>query len=148
MHDPFAMRPFFGYNFGHYLDHWLSMTNVKNAKLPTIFHVNWFRKDADGKYLWPGFGENSRVLDWIFRRIEGEDIATNSAIGLLPKLESFNLENLKTKIDMKELFRLPKSFWQEEVKELREYFDVQVGDDLPSIIRSELELLSSNVDQL
>ncbi|XP_006609776.1 phosphoenolpyruvate carboxykinase [GTP]-like [Apis dorsata] len=148
MHDPFAMRPFFGYNFGYYLDHWLSMAKMKNANLPTIFHVNWFRKNADGKYLWPGFGENSRVLDWIFRRIEGEDIATNSPIGLLPKLESFNLENLKMKIDMEELFRLPKSFWQEEVKELREYFDAQVGDDLPSIIRVELELLSSNIDQL
>lgn len=148
MHDPFAMRPFFGYNFGHYLDHWLSMGKMKNANLPSIFHVNWFRKNADGKYLWPGFGENSRVLDWIFRRIEGEDIATDSPIGLLPKLESFNLENLKMKIDMEELFRLPKSFWQEEVKELREYFDAQVGDDLLSIIRAELELLSSNVDQL
>ncbi|XP_043788441.1 phosphoenolpyruvate carboxykinase [GTP]-like isoform X2 [Apis laboriosa] len=148
MHDPFAMRPFFGYNFGYYLDHWLSMAKMKNVNLPTIFHVNWFRKNADGKYLWPGFGENSRVLDWIFRRIEGEDIATNSPIGLLPKLESFNLENLKMKIDMEELFRLPKSFWQDEVKELREYFDAQVGDDLPSIIRVELELLSSNIDQL
>lgn len=148
MHDPFAMRPFFGYNFGHYLNHWLNMTEVKNAKLPAIFHVNWFRKDADGKFLWPGYGENSRVLDWILRRLDGEDVAVDSAIGLLPKLESFNLENLKENIDMKELFSLPKDFWQKEVERLREYFDAQVGDDLPAAIREELDRLASNVDKL
>lgn len=148
MHDPFAMRPFFGYNFGHYLNHWLNMTEVKNAKLPAIFHVNWFRKDADGKYLWPGYGENSRVLDWILRRLDGEDVAVDSAIGLLPKLQSFNLENLTENIDMEELFSLPKDFWQKEVEHLREYFDAQVGDDLPAAIREELDRLASNVDKL
>ncbi|KAK9308492.1 hypothetical protein QLX08_001641 [Tetragonisca angustula] len=148
MHDPFAMRPFFGYNFGHYLNHWLSMTKVKNAKVPAIFHVNWFRKNADGKYLWPGFGENSRVLDWILRRIDGEDIAVDSTVGLLPKSESFNLENLSKDVNMEELFSLPKSFWEKEVRDIREYFDMQVGDDLPAAIREELELLACNVDKL
>ncbi|CAK9812245.1 Phosphoenolpyruvate carboxykinase [GTP] [Anthophora quadrimaculata] len=148
MHDPFAMRPFFGYNFGHYLDHWLSMAKVKNNKLPAIFHVNWFRKNSDGKFLWPGFGENSRVLDWIFRRIDGEDIAIDSPIGLLPKLKSFNLDNMKGNIDMEELFRLPKDFWQKEVKDLREYFDAQVGNDLPAAIREEVDLLARNIEQL
>ncbi|XP_076303076.1 phosphoenolpyruvate carboxykinase [GTP]-like [Lasioglossum baleicum] len=148
MHDPFAMRPFFGYNFGHYLDHWLSMAKVKNVKLPAIFHVNWFRKSAEGKFLWPGFGENSRVLDWILRRIDGEDVAVNSPIGFLPKPGSFNLENINDNVNMEELFRLPKSFWQKEAKDLKEYFDAQVGNDLPVTIRSELELLTSNVDQL
>ncbi|CAK9809771.1 Phosphoenolpyruvate carboxykinase [GTP] [Anthophora plagiata] len=148
MHDPFAMRPFFGYNFGHYLDHWLSMAKVKNNKLPAIFHVNWFRKNSDGKFLWPGFGENSRVLDWILRRIDGEDIAVDSPIGLLPKLESFNLDNMKDNIDMKELFRLPKDFWQKEVRDLREYFDAQVGNDLPAAIREEVDLLARNIKQL
>ncbi|GBP16293.1 Phosphoenolpyruvate carboxykinase [Eumeta japonica] len=71
MHDPFAMRPFFGYNFGDYLQHWLSMES--RGKVPKIFHVNWFRKSNDGKFLWPGFCDNSRVLDWIFRRIDGEN---------------------------------------------------------------------------
>ena len=75
MHDPFAMRPFFGYNFGHYLKHWLSFEKKDGLKLPRIFHVNWFRKDDNNKFLWPGFGENSRVLDWICRRVDGEDIA-------------------------------------------------------------------------
>ncbi|CAK9823214.1 Phosphoenolpyruvate carboxykinase [GTP] [Anthophora retusa] len=148
MHDPFAMRPFFGYNFGHYLDHWLSMAKVKNNKLPAIFHVNWFRKNSDGKFLWPGFGENSRVLDWIVRRIDGEDIAVDSPIGLLPKLESFNLDNMKGNIDMEELFRLPKDFWQKEVRDLREYFDAQVGNDLPAAIHEEVELLARNIEQL
>ncbi|KAL0107688.1 hypothetical protein PUN28_014768 [Cardiocondyla obscurior] len=148
MHDPFAMRPFFGYNFGHYLAHWLSMAQVKNAKLPAIFHVNWFRKDVDGKFLWPGFGENSRVLDWILRRIDGEDIAEDSAIGLLPRSGSINLESLQDDVNMSELFRLPKSFWQKEVKDLKEYFDAQVGNDLPEAITTELNRLSDNVNNL
>ncbi|XP_011648239.1 phosphoenolpyruvate carboxykinase [GTP]-like [Pogonomyrmex barbatus] len=148
MHDPFAMRPFFGYNFGHYLTHWLSMAHVKNAKLPAIFHVNWFRKDSNGKFLWPGFGENSRVLDWILRRIEGEDIAEDSAIGLLPKPGSINIENLKVNVNMTELFRLPKTFWQKEVEDLMKYFDAQVGNDLPEAIVTELTRLSNNVNNL
>lgn len=73
MHDPMAMRPFMGYNFGKYLKHWLSLADDKNHKLPKIYHVNWFRKSAkDGRYLWPGFGENIRVIDWIIRRLDGE----------------------------------------------------------------------------
>lgn len=148
MHDPFAMRPFFGYNFGRYLSHWLSMAEVKDAKLPAIFHVNWFRKNPDGKFLWPGFGENSRVLDWVLRRIDGEDIAVDSPVGLLPKLESFNLDNLMENVDMDELFRLPKSFWQKEVEDLREYFDGQVGKDLPEAVHAELALLARNIERL
>ncbi|KAM0733419.1 Phosphoenolpyruvate carboxykinase [GTP] [Formica fusca] len=148
MHDPFAMRPFFGYNFGHYLAHWLSMEHVENAKLPAIFHVNWFRKDFDGKFLWPGFGENSRVLDWILRRIDGEDIAEESAIGLLPKPGSINLENLNDNVNMTELLRLPKNFWRKEVKDLREYFDAQVGSDLPDAIAMELTRLTDNINNL
>lgn len=147
MHDPFAMRPFFGYNFGYYLAHWLSMAHMKNAKLPAIFHVNWFRKDLDGKFLWPGFGENSRILDWIIRRIDGEDIAEESAIGLLPKPGSINLDNLNN-VNMAELSRLPKDFWQKEVEDLKEYFDAQVGSDLPDPIAIELTRLSNNVNNL
>jgi phosphoenolpyruvate carboxykinase (GTP) len=76
MHDPFAMRPFFGYNFGHYVQHWLNFEKNRKLKLPKIFHVNWFRKsEIDNKFLWPGFGENNRVLDWICRRVDGQDIA-------------------------------------------------------------------------
>ncbi|CAG5082727.1 Similar to Pepck: Phosphoenolpyruvate carboxykinase [GTP] (Drosophila melanogaster) [Cotesia congregata] len=147
MHDPFAMRPFFGYNFGHYLQHWLSMEQVKDAKLPDIFHVNWFRKDASKRFLWPGFGENSRVLDWILRRVEGEDIARDSAIGFIPKDGTLNTEGLKD-INLEELFKLPKDFWEKEVKELKEYFDAQVGKDLPVAISTELNNLEKNVAKL
>ncbi|XP_015431470.1 PREDICTED: phosphoenolpyruvate carboxykinase [GTP]-like [Dufourea novaeangliae] len=148
MHDPFAMRPFFGYNFGRYLDHWLSMADVRNAKLPAVFHVNWFRKGADGKFLWPGFGENSRVLDWILRRIDGEDIAVESPVGLLPRFDSFNLDSMEDHVSMDELFRLPGDFWRKEVEDLRTYFDAQVGDDLPLVICSELDHLASKVTML
>lgn len=148
MNDPFAMRPFFGYNFGHYLKHWLNMEKVENAKLPKIFHVNWFRKSNDGKFLWPGFGENSRVLDWILRRVEGEDIARDSLVGLIPKSNSLNLDGIKENVDMDELFRLPKDFWQKEVDDLKQYLDSQVGDDLPKQIVSQLEILSKNVNKL
>lgn len=147
MNDPFAMRPFFGYNFGHYLEHWLSMSRVENAQLPAIFHVNWFRKGSQG-FLWPGFGENSRVLDWILRRIDGEDIAQDSPIGYLPKPESLNLDGLNDNVDLKELFSLPREFWQKEAQELRDYLESQVGDDLPSAIREELEKLEKNVENL
>lgn len=147
MNDPFAMRPFFGYNFGHYVEHWLSMSRVENAQLPKIFHVNWFRKGPNG-FLWPGFGENSRVLDWVMRRIEGEDVAVESPIGLLPKPESLNLEGLSEKIDLDELFSLPKEFWQKEVAELRKYLDDQVNEDLPKAILEELDNLEKNVAKL
>lgn len=148
MNDPFAMRPFFGYNFGHYLQHWLSMSKINNAKLPEIFHVNWFRKGDNNKFLWPGFGENSRVLDWIIRRIEGEDIAIDSAIGLLPKEGSIRLDGLDDDVDIEELFRLPGDFWKKEADELRDYLDGQVGDDLPKEIIAELDTLKKNVEKL
>lgn len=84
MHDPMAMRPFMGYNFGDYLQHWLDL-NKEGRHMPNIFHVNWFRLDENNKFLWPGFGENIRVIDWMCRRMNGEDIAEPSPIGLLPK---------------------------------------------------------------
>lgn len=115
MHDPFAMRPFFGYNFGHYLEHWLSMAD-RSTKLPKIFHVNWFRKSTEGKFLWPGFGENSRVLDWVLRRIDNEDCAQETPVGLVPSENGLNLDGLNEEINLRELFELPKDFWMEEVR--------------------------------
>lgn len=114
MHDPFAMRPFFGYNFGHYIEHWLSM-DKPGRKLPKIFHVNWFRKDNKGKFLWPGFGENSRVLDYVLRRVDGEDIAVDTPIGLIPKPDAINLKGLKD-VNTKELYNVDKQFWLGEVR--------------------------------
>lgn len=147
-HDPFAMRPFFGYNFGDYLQHWLSFQTNPAYRLPQIFHVNWFRKDAANKFMWPGFGENTRVLDWIFRRCEGEDIARTSAIGYVPKEGSLNLNGLKESVDMNGLFHLPKDFWQEETALIRKYFDEQVNRDLPEAVASELKALEERVSKM
>nr|XP_045583739.1 phosphoenolpyruvate carboxykinase, cytosolic [GTP]-like [Procambarus clarkii] len=147
MHDPFAMRPFFGYNFGHYLQHWLSMETRTDKPLPKIFHVNWFRKSEKGRFLWPGFGDNVRVLDWILRRVDGEEVAEESAIGLLPKASSMNLSGLEESVDMDELFSIPKEFWEHEVRDVAKYFDEQVGDDLPNEIREQLMLLEKRVEK-
>jgi phosphoenolpyruvate carboxykinase (GTP) len=146
MHDPFAMRPFFGYNFGDYLSHWLTMEMVPNAQLPKIFHVNWFRKSHEGKFLWPGFGENSRVLDWIVKRIDGdESVAIDSAIGIIPTEDGINVSGLTPEPDMEACFELSRDFWMEEVKSIRKYFEEQVGDDLPDLIREEIDHLEQRV---
>lgn len=149
MHDPFAMRPFFGYNFGHYLSHWLSMEDKTNAQLPKIFHVNWFRKSHEGKFLWPGFGENSRVLDWVVKRIAGdESVAMESAVGIIPTEDGIDVSGLKPEPDMEACFELPRDFWMDEVKAIRKYFEEQVGDDLPDMIREELDHLEQRVQAL
>jgi phosphoenolpyruvate carboxykinase (GTP) len=142
MHDPFSMRPFFGYNFGDYVSHWLSLGKNKRYTMPKIFNVNWFRKSSKGGFIWPGFGENIRVLDWIFRRCDGEkDIAVKSPIGFLPSENSISLDGLKEEVDMKELFSTPTKFWTEEVAELRQYFSQQVGASLPPEIVEQLDQL-------
>ncbi|CRK91569.1 CLUMA_CG005220, isoform B [Clunio marinus] len=151
MNDPFAMRPFFGYNFGNYLKHWLSMEKrceELEGTMPKIFHVNWFRKDKDGKFMWPGFGENSRVLDWILNRIEGNDCHEQTPIGFVPAEGSLRLENLETKINMKELFSIPKDFWLKEVNDIQTYFDNQVGSDLPKEIQGQLDILKSKIEKM
>ncbi|XP_065171307.1 phosphoenolpyruvate carboxykinase [GTP]-like isoform X1 [Atheta coriaria] len=147
MHDPFAMRPFFGYNFGQYLSHWLSMEQ-RSDKLPKIFHVNWFRKSSEGKFLWPGFGENSRVLDWILRRIDGEECAKETPIGLIPKPNTLNLEGMEEDVNMDELFDIPKAFWEEEAQSIDKYFKEQVGEDLPAAIDAELKNLKNRIDNM
>jgi phosphoenolpyruvate carboxykinase (GTP) len=146
MHDPFAMRPFVGYNMGQYFDHWLSFGKNSNNKLPKIFHVNWFRKNDEGKFLWPGFGENVRVLDWILQRVEGKDVAVKSPIGYLPKQESFNLNGLD-KINWDELFSVPKQFWSQEATEIKKYFENNLGTDLPKQITTEVENLEQRLKQ-
>ncbi|XP_067005822.1 phosphoenolpyruvate carboxykinase [GTP] isoform X2 [Anabrus simplex] len=148
MHDPFAMRPFFGYNFGHYLEHWLSMQARSGASLPKIFHVNWFRKSSEGKFLWPGFGENSRVLDWILRRIDNENNAEATPIGYIPAPGALRLDGLEGNIDMDELFSLPKDFWLQEVEDIARYFEEQLGNDLPTPILNELNALRERVQNM
>lgn len=138
MHDPMAMRPFMGYNFGKYLEHWNSLQKP-NRKMPRIFHVNWFRKSKDGKFLWPGYGDNIRVIDWIMRRLDGEkDVGVETAIGIVPTKDSINLEGL-TEMDMDELLSVPSEYWEEDAKEIRKFLEEQVGPDLPQPIREELD---------
>lgn len=142
MHDPFAMRPFFGYNFGQYLEHWLSFGKDQGLKLPKIFHVNWFRKDhQSGQFLWPGFGENSRVLDWICRRVDGEQCAVKTPIGLVPSKNSLNLEGMKEQVNMEELFSISNGFWLQEQNLIQDYLEKNVGSDLPNEIQEESEKL-------
>jgi phosphoenolpyruvate carboxykinase (GTP) len=144
MHDPFSMRPFFGYNFGGYLKHWLNLGKEHSTTLPRLFMVNWFRKSESGGFLWPGFGENVRVLDWILRRCDGvEGIARSSPVGFLPTKESMNLEGIEDEVEWDELFSTPKDFWLDEVDELRTYFTNQVGDSLPEQITKQLDALQS-----
>lgn len=152
MHDPFAMRPFFGYNFGKYLAHWLSMAKRNGpTQLPKIFHVNWFRKDPKtNSFIWPGFGENARVLEWIFNRCgrNSEDqAAKKSIVGWLPHEGTINTEGLGNKVDMNALFDIPKPFWQKEAQDIRTYFIQQVGTDLPDEVEGELRALEERVNE-
>jgi len=149
MHDPFAMRPFFGYNFGDYLKHWLSFSNRSDLKLPKIYHVNWFRKSSTGKFIWPGFGENCRVLEWILNRLDGKVGCNETIIGNVPIISDFNLKGLdKSKISMEELFSIPLDFWEKEVNELNKYFNEQVGAHLPNQIKNELNKLKDKINDL
>lgn len=136
-HDPFAMLPFCGYNMGDYFAHWLEMGRGRDpSKLPKIFYVNWFRKDRQGNWLWPGFSENSRVLEWIFRRCDATAAAKESPIGWLPK--EFDLSGLKLAPGaMEELFSVDSADWLKECDELESYFAL-FGDRLPEGVRAEL----------
>ncbi len=148
MNDPMAMRPFFGYNFCEYLRHWLSMEKrceLLEGNLPKIFAINWFRKDENG-FLWPGFGDNSRVIDWILRRCDGEECYEKTPIGLIPSNGALHLEGMRDKVDLKKSFAIEKDFWVQETKEIEQYFDDQVGDELPARIRFELEQLKKRIE--
>lgn len=151
MHDPFAMRPFFGYNFGDYLKHWLSL-NEGDRKMPQVFHVNWFRKSENGKggIIWPGFGENIRVLEWIFQRTDGnEKIAQKTAIGYTPAPGSLNLKGLDMEEEaMKELFSIEKEFWSDEANAIKKYLDESVNESTPSEIYKQLDSLKKRVESL
>uniref|UniRef100_A0A183CLS8 Phosphoenolpyruvate carboxykinase [GTP] n=1 Tax=Globodera pallida TaxID=36090 RepID=A0A183CLS8_GLOPA len=147
VHDPMAMRPFMGYNFGKYLEHWCSLKQ-SGRKMPRIFHVNWFRKSADGKFLWPGYCENIRVIDWIVRRLEDKpDIGIETAIGTIPTRGSMNLDELN-KIDWDELMSLPPDYWHEDAKEVRTFLEEQVGTDLPEAILNELNAQEKRIAAL
>ena len=136
--DPMAMLPFCGYHMADYWAHWLTL-GQRASRPPTIFHVNWFRTDADGRFLWPGFGENLRVLLWILERTAGKGKAEETPIGWVPTPDAINLDGLDVPSPrMKELLRLDKEGWEREVGGLREFFE-KFGDRLPRALEEELE---------
>jgi phosphoenolpyruvate carboxykinase (GTP) len=140
--DPFAMLPFCGYNMADYFDHWLEIGNATDTtNLPKMFYVNWFRKDANGRWLWPGFGENSRVLEWVFERCAGTAEANETPIGYLPAPGAIPTEGLNVPdADMAELLRVDSSEWRAELPMIEEHFAI-FGDRLPSRLREELDAL-------
>ena len=139
-------RPFVGYNFGKYLQHWLDFEKDPNNKLPKIFHVNWFRLDENRKFLWPGFGDNIRVLDWIIRRVNNEDIADQSPVGLLPKKGSINLQGLV--VDWEKLISVPRDYWTADIDETFAWLDGQLGEDMPQDIRDQIEQQKQRLTQM
>ena len=138
-HDPFAMLPFCGYNMADYWGHWLEMQDKVGDKFPKVYQVNWFRKDEDGKFLWPGYGENSRVLDWIVRRAAGQVEAIDGVTGRYPKFEDFNLGGLD-EVDeaaWNKLFAIDPEAWAAEMDSTEEYL-AQFGDKVPAEITAQL----------
>ncbi len=144
--DPFAMLPFCGYNMADYFGHWLRIgAGADPAKLPKIFYVNWFRKDADGRWLWPGYGENSRVLEWVFRRVAGEGDAVETPIGLVPAPGAINTDGLDvTPEDMELLLTVDADDWRAEVPSIRQHF-ATFGDRLPSPLAAAVDALEERL---
>ncbi len=145
--DPMAMLPFCGYNMGDYWAHWLEMGKKLGDKAPKIFNVNWFRTDDEGHFIWPGFGDNMRVLNWIVDRCEGKADAVETPIGYEPKPEDIDVEGLDITTDtVRDLLSVDKNLWKEEVKGIKEFY-AKFGDKLPQALESELVTLESNLNK-
>jgi phosphoenolpyruvate carboxykinase (GTP) len=146
--DPFAMLPFCGYHMGDYFRHWLSIGAKSTPdKLPKIFFVNWFRKNEAGKFIWPGYGENSRVLAWIFDRCNGVmDNAVETAIGFLPKVESISRPNGVSEADMRELLNVDIEGWKKEIADVRENHYPKFGAKLPKDLYDELDAIEKRLN--
>jgi phosphoenolpyruvate carboxykinase (GTP) len=144
--DPMAMLPFCGYNMADYFAHWLSMgAKLKNP--PKVFHVNWFRRDADGKFLWPGYGENVRVLKWMLDRIAGRGGATDTPIGCVPAPNALMLDGLSiSRETLGELLRVDADDWRAEDQGIAKFFD-KFGDRLPAPIREEQQALAARLSR-
>ncbi len=144
--DPMAMKPFVGYNMADYFQHWIEMgAKMDPEKAPKIFHVNWFRKDDEGNFMWPGFGDNMRVLNWIVDRCDGKVDARDSEIGFLPEIDDIDTTDLDvSEAQLKELLSVDKAVWMEDVVDQEKYFS-QFGDRLPAEIKAQLETLKNNL---
>jgi phosphoenolpyruvate carboxykinase (GTP) len=146
--DPFAMLPFIGYHVGDYLQHWLDIgEKTEQDKLPKLFYVNWFRKDENGKWLWPGFGENSRVLKWVFERVSGDGKAVKTPIGYMPTVDAIDTEGLDvSEADMKELLNVKKEEWLNEVESIKEHY-ANYEPKLPQELKNQLAALEKRLNE-
>ena len=143
--DPFAMLPFCGYNFGDYFQHWLDIGNQPGANLPKLFYVNWFRKDEDGRFIWPGFGENARVLKWVLERIAGSADAIETPIGMVPRTEDLDVSGLELGSEaLESLLAVNQDEWRNELSLIEEHYET-IGDRLPSEMRVQLERLADRL---
>ncbi len=145
-YDPMAMLPFCGYNMADYWGHWLDVGKKSGAKMPKIFYVNWFRKDEEGSFMWPGFGENSRVLKWIIERCAGTASAVETPIGLLPELGALDTEGLN--LDpavMDKLCEVDVAAWQSEISSIKEHY-AKFGDKIPQALRDEVAALEQRLN--
>ena len=146
--DPMAMLPFCGYHMGDYFKHWLEMGEKLGDKAPKIFNVNWFRTDDEGNFVWPGFGDNMRVLNWIIDRCEGKADADETAIGYVPKPEDIDLTDLDMDIEtLKDILTVDKAVWEKEAAEIEEHYK-KFGDKLPKELRQQLETLKANLAKM
>ncbi|OFT67526.1 phosphoenolpyruvate carboxykinase [Corynebacterium sp. HMSC05C01] len=144
-HDPMAMLPFMGYNVGDYFQHWLDMGKKGGDRMPSIFLVNWFRRGEDGRFLWPGFGENSRVLKWVIDRIEGNVEAEESVVGYTARAEDLDLDGLDTPIeDVREALTADPELWKEDVADSRRYLE-SLGSRIPQEIFDQLKKLDERI---
>jgi phosphoenolpyruvate carboxykinase (GTP) len=145
--DPMAMLPFCGYHMADYFGHWLQSGRREGAQLPKIFMVNWFRKDEDGRFLWPGFGENSRVLAWVFERCDEEGGAEETAIGLVPSEGALDTSGLDLPADaVAKLLAVDLDEWRNQLPRLREHF-AMFGEKLPDELAAQLDALEERLGQ-
>ena len=143
--DHMAMLPFCGYNMADYWEHWFEMGEKLGDKAPKIFNVNWFRTDDEGNFIWPGFGDNLRVLEWIIKRCEGKADAEETPIGFVPKAEDINLEGLDFDLEtLKGILQVDPSLWTSELDGIKEFY-AQFGDKLPAKLREELDGLAARL---
>ena len=150
-HDPMAMKPFIGYNVGDYWAHWLEMGEKLGDKAPKIFNVNWFKQDEEGNFMWPGFGDNMRVLDWIIKRCDDEIDAEETAIGYLPKKGDINIAGLEDEVTpeiMDKLLAVDKDLWTAEIAEMRRYYSEDIaakGGRIPAALEAQLDALEARL---
>lgn len=152
-HDPMAMKPFIGYNVGDYWAHWLEMGEKLGDKAPKIFNVNWFKQDENGNFIWPGFGDNMRVLDWIIKRCEGKVDAVETPIGFLPKKGDINLKGIEDEVTSEvedRLLAVDIDLWKKEIAEMRRYYNDDIkakGGNIPQALYDELDKIEARLNK-